>query len=47
MYCEGVVGSVSHSSAVSKQKLLEWFGFEGTFKLIQLECPAMGRETSH
>jgi len=28
-------------------EIIEWFVLEGTFKVIKLELPAMGRDTSH
>ena len=31
---------------VSKARIIEWFGLEGTFKTMQYLSPAIGRDTS-
>jgi len=31
--------------SITYHRIIEWFGLEGTFKIIQFQAPAIGRDT--
>jgi len=44
-------GVIQNSSAYKRNSsesiIIEWFGLEETFKMIEIQTPAIGRDTSH